>query len=156
MFYNMIKSIISIKAIPCELNGATIEMTPVDLCARAIVALARTKESNKKIFHLFNYKKVEIGTLMHFINEMGYPVTSMEREGFLAYVKNQELQGEKASLFLVNDYNFEKVADEKYNVNISADITNKYLEALDFMWNDIDKEYISKIIKHIEEVKFIA
>ena len=155
-FYGRIKSFISIGAIPKELLPQKIEFTPIDECTRAILILAKTKEYDNKIFHLYNHNLVTLKYVVDVIKKAGYDIKVLSEENFKdTIIKYSKEKNENVSA-LVNDFDTSNLSlDYNYTVNIKSDFTQKILKQLGFTWAKIDDKYITKIINYMKDVDFI-
>lgn len=155
-FYGRIKSFISIGAISKELLPQKIEFTPIDECATAIVLLAKTKEYDNKIFHLYNHNLVTLHYLVGVLKDMNYNLKVLNDDSFRETIIKYSKEKNESVSALVNDFDTSNLSlDYNYTVNIRSDFTQKILKQLGFSWNKIDKEYIKKIIQYMKDVNFI-
>lgn len=155
-FYGRIKSFISIGAISKELLPQRIEFTPIDECATAIVLLAKTKEYDNKIFHLYNHNLVTLRYLVGVLKNMNYNIKVLSEDSFRETIIEYSKEKNESVSALVNDFDTSNLSlDYNYTVNIRSDFTQKILKQLGFSWNKIDKEYIRKIIQYMKDVNFI-
>lgn len=155
-FYGRIKSFISIGAIPKDLLPQQIEFTPIDECTKAIIILAKTKEYDNKIFHLYNHNLVTLKYLVSVLKKLDFDIKILSDENFKeTIIKYSKEKNENVSA-LVNDFDTSNLSlDYNYTVNIKSDFTQKILKQLGFTWKKIDSEYINKIVKYMKDVDFI-
>ena len=75
-FYLFVKGLVALDCIPAEFAGTLIEMTPVDECARGIVAL---RNSEGRVFHMFNPYQMP---LRDFVAALGKHMAEVSREEY--------------------------------------------------------------------------
>jgi thioester reductase-like protein len=73
---------------------SSMDMTPVDYAARAIVYLSRRQESLGKVFHLLNPQPITWGDIIDALIELGYPLKKLP---FDAWVEAIEDRGNAAT-----------------------------------------------------------
>lgn len=155
-FYQILKSIITIGLIPNSTAETEIEMTPVDLCAKAVVKLIMMEESNGKTFHVFNQNKIKVKDFLQSLSALGYKIQLVEARLFEKHIqemirKNKDLD---SLLGIIPD-----LKDGKLNYSSTVVIDSKYsieiLKHLGFVWQRINSAYIKKIFNHMYSVAFI-
>lgn len=156
-FYNRLKSIISIKAIPKYLLSQEIEFTPVDFASKIVTILSMKKESRGRAFHIYNHKKIKIRDLIDKFNTLSLNIEFLENKKFSKYVKeissNESRQG---SLYgIINDLNDAKVLNYKFAIVPGSKITREHIRRYNLEWPEIDLDYIRRIIDHMKDVEFI-
>ena len=158
-FYSRIKSIIELGAVSEKMVNQEIEFTPVDLCARDIVALSKNKIADNRVFHLFDHHFVTIGDVIEVLKMFGVDVEVLSDRAFKNVVLNESKVSNNLNLLgIINDIgnlDDDMILNYNYTVNIKSDFTQKYLHLLKCDWNKIDKKYLKKIVKYMEEVGFI-
>ena len=158
-FYGRIKSIIKMHAISDSMTLQNIEFTPVDLCAKAIVTLAKNSVGDNKIYHIYNHNLITIFKLLEAMKKMDINVDIMNSMDFNDYILNLS-QTEKQSLKgIINDLVYDEnnllTIDYNFTVNIHSDFSKDYLHLLNFDWPVIDEDYLLKILKYMKDVNFI-
>ena len=158
-FYGRIKSIIKMHAISDAMTLQSIEFTPVDLCAKAIVALAKTSIGNNKIYHIYNHNLITIFKLLEAMKKMGINVDVLKSNDFNDYILRLSKTEKNALKGIINDlvYDENNLLTINYNftVNVQSEYSKNYLHLLNFDWPIIDEEYLLKILKHMKDVNFI-
>ena len=136
-----------------------IEFTPVDLCARDIVALSKNKIADNRVFHLFDHHFATIGDVIEVLKMFDVNVEVLSDRAFKNVVLNESKVSNNLNLLgIINDIgnlDDDMILNYNYTVNIKSDFTQKYLHLLKCDWNKIDKKYLKKIVKYMEEVGFI-
>ena len=159
-FYSRIKSMVTLDEIADSMLDQEIEFTPIDICARNIVALAKNSITDNKIYHLFNHNFIKISNIVQILNSLDFNIKIVSSEEF----KNRILElskGEnsKALLGIINDFDYSNKDNISINYNFSVSITSeytqKYLHLLKCDWNETSKNYIRKLILYMKKVKFI-
>lgn len=78
--YRMIKGCIQLGAVPDV--DLTLDMTPVDYMAQAIVHLSQQTNASGQVFHLSNPQQMHLRDLAHWIREFGYPLETLPYEAW--------------------------------------------------------------------------
>lgn len=159
-FYSRIKSMVTLGVVADTMLDQEIEFTPIDICARNIVALAKNSITDNKIYHLFNDDFIKIKDIVEVLNTLDFNIKIVSSEDF----KNRILElskGEnsKALLGIINDFDYSNKDNISINYNFSVSITSnytqKYLHLLKCDWNKTSKNYIRKLILYMKKVNFI-
>ncbi len=146
-FMNKLKTIKKLAMLPNYLKDYQLELTPVDLCADAIVKLAiyKSKDYNVNVFHLYNDNYVSMNTVVDILNEFDIKVK---------YVQNDDF--EKSIASLISDSNENLGFVEQFDVKnllvsdkiiFSNSKTVNILSSLDFKWQNITKDYLKFMIR---------
>ena len=158
-FYGRIKSIIKMHAISDAMTLQNIEFTPVDLCAKAIVTLAKNHVGDNKVFHIYNHNLITIFKLLEALKKMEINVNILNSSEFNDYILNLSKSEKNILNGIINDlvYDDNNMLTINYNftVNIQSQFTRNYLHLLGFDWPIIDEEYLLKILKYMKDVNFI-
>lgn len=156
-FYNTIKSIIQIGAVPEALLGQEVEFTPVDLASRAIVDISGAKESSGMIFHVFNHNEIKLSQLLDIFEKLHISIKIMEAEKFKRYIGSISSDDSARGYLsgIIND--FDKSGSLRYDfaVKVVSLLTQKYLNLFGFVWPQIDFSYISKVFKYMMDVGYL-
>ena len=156
-FYGRIKSLVNLKIATKAMLNQYIEFTPVDECATAIVLLAKTKQFDNKIFHLYNHNLILVKDIFKVLERFNIHIEPLDNESFknkiLEYTQsiNSEIDA------IINDIDTTNLSlNYNYTVNIKSDFTQKILKDLGFTWSKIDDTYLTKIFTHMIDVGFIS
>ena len=159
-FYSRIKSMVSLGKIANTMLDQEIEFTPIDICAKNIIALAKNSITDNRIYHLYNHNFIKIRDIVDILNTLDFNIKIVSDEEF----KNRILElskdnNSKALLGIVNDFDYSNKDNISINYNFSVDITSnytqKYLHLLKCDWNKTSKNYIRKLILYMKKVRFI-
>ena len=159
-FYTRIKSMIVLGAVSNEMLKQKIEFTPVDICTKSIVLLAKNNIADNRIFHLYNNNFVEIKNIIEVLKKFNINIEIVSEKEFENKIIETS-KGKNAQILfgIINDLNNTKTSDTSINynfsVNITSEYTRKYLMLLKNDWNKCDKNYIKKIVNYMKEVEFI-
>ncbi len=154
-FYNILKFIALNKAIPKDMMNQSLEFTPVDLCAEAVVLLSKLRNTDYKIFHVYNENQLTMYELVNMLKKAKIAVNILSTDEFnKKVVELSENESTKDSLkAIVNDLDNKRGLSFMPSVIITNDITNKYLAKLGFTWPHISFDYINKSLQIILEDK---
>lgn len=155
-FAQRIKSFIKLGAFPQYSLEHEIELTPVDLCADAIVRIMN-HESNCNVFHIYNNKLLPIKLFIDILEQMNIkllPVSNEKMSQIINHTLNDDNKKEIIS-GIIHDLDKDKNLVYTSKIKLDCDFTEKYLEKLGFHWKKIDKNYIIKYINYFRDINFI-
>lgn len=133
-----------------------IELTPVDLCADAILKIAE-HSSNFNVFHIYNTKLLPVKLLLDTLYEQGYkllPVSSTEMNNIINELLKDDSKKDIIS-GIIHDLDKDKKLIYTSRITLNCDFTEKYLENIGFVWKPIDKNYLIKYINYFKKTNFI-
>lgn len=152
-FYNKLKSMLALNAIPSYQEDEQFEFTPVDSCAKALVKIVTT--GGRGIFHLFNEKKVLMVDLVAMLSIIGWKVTVLSSMNFEEHVKDMadNIPNREWLNGLILDLNVQ--VDSVLKINVDSQRTIAYLSKNGFEWPKIDVAYLDKNIHYMQAVGFL-
>jgi len=159
-FYNRIKSMLTLRSVSESMLDQEIEFTPIDVCTKNIVALAKNSILDNRIYHLYNHHFATIRDIVQVLNSFDYKIDIVSDEEFeKRIIEVSEGENSKALLGIINDIDYKNNSSISINYNftvkISSEYTQKYLHLLKCDWNITNKAYIKKIIAYMKKVNFI-
>ena len=159
-FYNRIKSMVSLGSISEDMLEQSIEFTPVDACAKAIITLAKNSICNNKVFHLYDHHLMKVKNLVNLFKDIGVNVNVLSKKDFNDFIYDISLKSDNSNLNpIINDINYDSnhllSLNYDFTVNITSEFTQKYLHLLNFDWPNIDNNYVKKILNYMKKVNFI-
>ena len=153
---SFIKSLRAYEALgyfPVSACDATVDFSPVDEVARAVVRLART-DRKFTVFHAANAHEVQMGDV----------IEEMNRSGFDIEIVSDEVFAEKLSAFmrdsdrgmLVSSLLTYSSGDHHVHTFIKTDnsFTIKALYRLGFKWPITDAQYLNRVIEGLKTLRF--
>lgn len=156
--YNRLRSIIQLGFVQEEYSTLKLELSPVDFCSRAIVALAQIEASNNHIFHVFNHNTMCLADLINAAYKCGYSVVTLGADEYQAKIKeiHTDLHRRELLMGIINDFNVSRTIGLQDSPHIDSSLTREYLRQLGFEWPIIDDEYLKKLIHYMESVGFLV
>lgn len=154
-FYNILKTILSIGAVSDNILDSEFDLTPVDLCSKAIIEIVLTKNCLGKNFHIYNHNRITVNELLNLLDLINIHIKTLNKEDFQSLIKKLSMSGNEELDGIANDLNDEYQLDFGSNVYLDSSFSIDYLKKLDFHWPVIDEKYIQKLIKYMKAVKFI-
>lgn len=155
-FVNRIHSFIKIGCAPSSLKDLPVEFTPVDICANAIINIAKYNNPYT-IFHIFNNNYITFEKLVKVLKTFGIKINFIEDESFNKKVKEFSKNDETKHMLsgIIND--FSKNSEIKYvnNIKMQNSFTNKYLSKTMFKWPKINEKYIKKYVTYLKTIGYI-
>lgn len=155
-FARRLKSFIEIGAMPREMLGHYIELTPVDLCSKAILHILE-HSSSCNVIHLYNTNLLPVDSLFDTLNNHGYDIVPV-KESLMSTILNGLLADDlKKDLVagIIQDINIDKKIIYISKIALRADFSREYLEKCGFTWPEYDSEYIEKCLNYYEKIKFL-
>lgn len=155
-FAKKIKSFVEIGAFPNYLLKHSIELTPVDLCANAIIKILQ-HNSLCNVFHIYNTKLLPIKLLIDTFGEFNiemFPVSDQLLADIITGILDDD--NRKSILSgIIHDLDKEKHLVYTSNVKLNCSFTEEYLNTIGFDWSPIDAEYVIKYMNYFNKIGFI-
>ncbi len=144
-FANRIRSLCQVRCVPIGMLGASVEMTPVDACADAVLKLAAA-DSAMPVYHVFNDNAMTLGDVVSLLEQNGYMMEIVSDKEFIQRMTILSRRGDLSHLTgLIEDLNMRKTD----SVSVSAGATGELLCRLRFRWPKIDAEYMGRFVDSI-------
>ena len=144
-YYTRLMAFAKIGYLPEELKNEKLEFSPIDNVADSIVKLLGIPNLQSKIFHIVSNKLIDINVVLNTLHNMGIPCGFTSQENFLNELNKP--QNEKFVKYLITDINTNDHINLSSKISVNSDISNKYLEKLNFKWDTIDENYLTKFFK---------
>jgi hypothetical protein len=146
-----------IGSISDQMANIEIDMTPVDICSKAIIDIIKRGNVNC-VYHLYS-KKFKVRNLVEVINNLvSDSVKIVENNEFIRVIRALSEDKEKQYSLegLINELNIASGFDYNEDIITSNAKTLEMLETLDIYWPDTyDSLYIEKLIRHMKDVGFL-
>ena len=155
-FARRIKSFVEIGAFPKYMLSHDVELTPVDVCAEAVIKIL-DYNSPCNVFHLYNPNLLPINLFYDTILRRGISLTPVSNTIMTYIIKGILSDDSKKSIIsgIVQDLDKNKEFTYISKIGLDASFTKQYLAALGFNWNTFDSSYINKCFNYFEQVGFI-
>jgi len=155
-YYRRLRSIFALKCLPEHTFEEDIELTPVDLCARALVTILNSKEKKQPVYHLYNHNFIKIKDFMAAVKTFGLEVNSIPTNKFMTLVSSlsQTAEGKEILSGIVNDLIYSGLSF-KSTIEVQSASSVSLLQKNNFQWPQITPEYLAKIISYMKSVKFL-
>ena len=154
-YMNTFRAYQALGVIPYDAMDATVEFSPIDVTARAVLALAGTPE-DCVCFMPLNIHWPKLGDVIRVLNEMGYPIRGVENEAF-AQALNEALADESKSeavgsliAYQSGDKNVQAIGLESSDNSH----TTRVLARLGFYWPETGSTYIRRFLEHLDQKGF--
>ena len=131
-----LQTILQLGLIPESYCDLTLDLSPVDLCAKAIIDLLGSNDS-QTVFHIYNNNTIKLQNLLKLSN-FNYKIVSDEK--MIDTVKNSS---NPRSLHILDDLRNKKVT-------LTSTVNEKTISLLNshnFYWNLTDEKYINNFFK---------
>ena len=159
---------------PVDLMNMSIEFSPIDAAARAVVLLSGTPDEFT-VFHAKNCNIIQYGYMVETMNRKGYNIKLVEtgefEERFKKMLDEMEDVSSISSLVVYLNKSEKSMADNmsadrlkegdvKYEVRVKihsdTSFTTKALYRLGFAWPLISKEYLEKMVETLQDLDFFG
>lgn len=154
-FYQKLKSILEIKAIPNDILYQKLEFTPVDFCAKGIINILKTNTRAGRVFHMYNHKIIEMAKLIKILDSMGIRIKPLDMKSFYELIEYYVESLPSLSGFVLDLTAEEREIDPDLKIVIENNITQNYLAQTGFDWPDISENYLKKILGYMIKVGFL-
>lgn len=148
-FANRIKAICELGYVPIGMLGTKIEMTPVDACTEAMLALMDIKEPYISIHHVFNTNTMTLAVLISLLEQNGNRIEIISDDAFMKKVAELSKRGDYKNLIsLMEDFSSERKMPQ---IEMTAKRTMQQLSSCGFSWPVIDKEYMGSFLNSFSD-----
>ena len=144
---NRIIACINLGCYPKELEYFNLEFSPVDVCAKNIVALMNCQDKNLKIYHLYNDNFTDFEKINKILKKNNINLKSVTAKDF-----KDNLLSDKNNYFGFANLINNTITN---NLKITNQITKDILLKNNLYWPEINSAYIQKIINYLTKNKFI-
>ena len=153
-FVNRLRAYAAIGRIPYSVLGGRVELTPIDLAARAIILLGRTP-SPCTLFHVYNNHQIYIADIIEIMRTVGFDISGAENDEFeKAFAQARGDQNKQDAISgLVTAMGMGK-GKGRALVQVVNDYTTQILYRLGYQWPLISDEYLIMFIKYLKEMNF--
>lgn len=135
-FYMLTRAFIKLGMLPAEFCGVRVDLTAVDLCAEAILALARRQIS--QVYHILNCNDLSLYEYLCVVAEQAMRIVTMEEFVYgLERYADDPMMGFLLAYTTIN----KQISDNTYPVG-SCEKTIENLRCLGFEWEYPAEQYI--------------
>lgn len=139
-YYTRLLALAKIEHLPDNLKNQILEFSPIDNVSDAIIKLLSIPNLNKKIFHIFSDKLINISTLLDVFNKFNVHCKFVTPDVFVRYLSRRE--NENILKYIITDINSNRKFDYESGITVNNNITKQYLSKLGFSFNNIDEDYL--------------
>ena len=153
---SFIKSLRAYEALgyfPVSACDSTVDFSPIDMVAKAVVLLART-DSRYTVFHVANSHEVQMGDVIEEMNSNGFDIKVVRDDLFVDKLNLFLQDGERG--MLASSLLTYSSSDHHVHTLIKTDnsFTVKALYRLGFKWPITDALYLKRIIEGLKTLRF--
>lgn len=155
-FVKKIKSYIQIGTFPKYLLEDSLDFTPVDLAASAIIAILN-HSSDCNVFHVSEANKIPISLISNTLNSIGIDITPVSDRLMLDIINGILGDSDRKDIVseIIEDFDDNKKLVYDSNIELVSKFTHDYLRNCSFKWKKLDKNYIIRYINYFREIGFI-
>ena len=152
-FMRDLRSYAIIGKFPVSLMDESTEFSPIDETAHMIVKLSATN-ADFTVFHVVNSHRVQMGDVIHAMNEYGIKIDVVPEADFNAALTNA-MRDEKKNLLVSNLIAYNESGDRIVEeIDHESFFTVKALYRLNCRWRITDDNYICNAIKSLDTLGF--
>ncbi len=153
-FMGRLRAYQAVGCIQYEMMSDTIEFSPIDEVAHAVILLSETPEKNM-VFHPVNANRQAFGNVINCLNRMGIKIDLAEQDAFQNALHLAAEDPEKASI-LQSMLAYQSIADGKFVAFNGCDylFTTQLLMRMGFQWSFTTWDYIEQFINAIKGLGF--
>jgi thioester reductase-like protein len=157
-FYGLLKFFITLKTISTDIYEWRVELTPVDICANAVLELTKLYDCKTKIFHLFNDNKVKMGDIVKVFDSLESNITVVDSESYRKKIEQiaNDVNSKDILIGIVNVSNQNKTFNTASSTEVSCKITKSILKQLGIEWPEVDHEYLKRLFQYMLTIGFIS
>lgn len=155
-FAKRIKSFIEIGAFPKYMLKHSIELTPVDIAAEAIVKVANYT-SHCNVLHIYDNNLLPIKLFIETLSELGINLLPVPEKMMTDIITGILADNNRKDILsgIIYDLNENKQLVYTSRIRLNSSFTESFLERIRFNWKSIDKDYIIRYINYLRKIKFI-
>ncbi len=141
-----LKAYAMLKCAAYDQLDATMEFSPIDAVAEAVVKLSRTPD-DCTLFHVFNNQNISMESIFHELNDLGYGIDYVEREDFIKAFREAQSDPVKAET-LTSMMAYMQVPGGRETVRFTrqCEYTLQVLYRLGFAWPVTTWDYIERFV----------
>ena len=155
-FAQKIKSFIEIGAFPEYFLEHELELTPVDLCAEAIIKILYYN-SDCNVLHIYNSNLLPITLFLDVVHSLNIEMKPVSNKDMVNIITKILEDDNKKNMISGIIYDLDNNKNLIYTSNISLDSTfsNKYLAKVGFSWKKPNKSYLRRCLNYFNKIGFI-
>lgn len=155
-YINRIKSILKLGVIQNRFLNHSLEFTPVDASAKAILTIIK-HNPKFNVLHLFNTKLITFPNIIAILNNLGYNIRLTNDQEFSEevkkFLKDETLKSQISGL--IPDLKKDKTLSVMSKALPDAYFTTLYLRSIGYEWPEIDKEYVEQFLQYFKKIGYI-
>ncbi len=147
-FANRIKGLMTVQSVPFSSLNLTVEMTPVDICAKAILTLCSTSGLYSYVYHVYNPNSVKITNIIDALRAENIPMHTVTDKTYISTIKELSKKGlyDNISLLVPDS----SQGSSRSTIQPVSRETNDQLNRLGFSWPHADLSYIRLFINTLQ------
>lgn len=158
-FLKLINSYRILGCYPVNMLDASIEFSPIDKAAKALIMLAGTPDKFT-VFHANNAHSVHMANILEVMNLLGYRIDYVKPEDFsLRFAgasRDEELANELSGLLAYRNKADSDTAETRFMIANDNSYTVKALYRLGFSWPLTEYRYIESLLKNLDELNYFS
>ncbi|ATO50304.1 non-ribosomal peptide synthetase [Brevibacillus laterosporus DSM 25] len=158
MFYLLSKAFLELGGFDQEIMQGMVDLTPIDICAEAIIHVITSKGIQERVFHLQNPHFVTYDDMYRVFEELGFSRRIQSREDVTRELGVMMSQGNDKQFLagLMTIMLKDAKRAEQFNVAVDSSRTLQLLEDSSFTYPVPDGEYMRKLAMHMIKVGFVT
>jgi len=145
-FAQRVRMFSSIGCVPIGALSSTLEMTPVDVCAKAVLALATASGAHQRVYHVYNPHPLTVSALVDAMRAEGFQVDTVSDESFSALLTELSKKGEYNSITGLVDF---APAVHASGIRPQCAKTQEQLVQAGFAWPRPNLDYVRSFVRSL-------
>jgi len=153
-----LKAFVDLKLYPKPLQCFSLEFSPVDCTARAILAIGQHFDKAYSVFHAYNPKSIRFAGFVRALAVVGEKMRPVSMERFVEAVQATTKSPETAHIHkaFIHDFGADGSLSYKSSITLKSDFTTWYLSKVNFDWPEIDVNYLVRFIQYFNDIGYWA
>lgn len=145
-FAQRVRMFSAIGCVPIGALSGTLEMTPVDVCAKAVLTLATASGACQRVYHVYNPYPLTVSALVDAMRAEGFKVDTVSDESFSALLTELSKKGEYNSITGLVDF---APAVQASGIRPQCAKTQEQLVKEGFAWPRPNLEYVRSFVRSL-------
>lgn len=151
-FLGVLRAYTKFEAFPVTAMYNSIDFSPIDYTARAVLTLGASK-SDFSVFHAYNNHSIFMADVVYVLKKMGFNLDIVSSDSFAKILEEGKMDDSKSNEILrLTAYS----RNDTQAVAVGSDnrFTTEVLYRLDFKWPIIDEAYLENAITKLKGLRF--
>lgn len=156
-FARRFKAIVELGCAPEYLLGLSLDFTPIDDAANAVMTITRHFRNGKNVFHVENTNLISFSEIFNYMRILGINMKIVSGDEFGEMLRQAENDLATKHIYetFINDIGQDNRLQYDSPIKIDASFSDAYLRSLGFVWQKTDLAYLQKYFGYFKEIGYI-